>query len=63
VGSLVSIVTRLRAERRGSISGGGRDLSSPPRPDRLWGPPSDQSSGYQELFPRVVTRKRRDADH
>jgi len=30
----------------------GRDfLSSPPRPDRLWAPPSLLSNGYQELFP------------
>jgi len=26
-------------------------FSSPPRPDRLWGPPSILSNGYEELFP------------
>jgi hypothetical protein len=36
---------------RGSFSGGGSDgiicFSSPPRPDRLWGPPSVLSNGYR----------------
>jgi len=25
-------------------------FSSPPRPDRLWSPPSHLSDGYQRLF-------------
>jgi hypothetical protein len=32
---------------RGSIPGGGWEFfSSPPRPERLWGPPSLLSNGY-----------------
>jgi len=37
----------------GNGSSPGRDWefkSSPPRPDRLWSPPSLLSSGYQGLF-------------
>jgi hypothetical protein len=35
----------------GSIPGGGWEFfSSPPRPERLWGPPSLLSNGYQGLF-------------
>jgi hypothetical protein len=35
-----------------SIPGGGWEFfSSPPRPERLWGPPNLLSSGYQRLFP------------
>jgi hypothetical protein len=53
--SSVGIATRLRAGRpddRGSIPGGGWEfLSSPTRPDRLWGPPNLLSNGYRERFP------------
>jgi hypothetical protein len=37
---------------RGSIPGGCWEFfSSPPLPERLWGPPSLLSNGYQGLFP------------
>jgi len=36
-----------------SIIDNGWDLSSPPRPDRLWDPPSQLSNGYQGFFPSV----------
>jgi hypothetical protein len=53
--SSVGIATRLRAGRsgfQGSISGGGWEFfSSPPRPERLWGPPSLLFNGYQGHFP------------
>jgi hypothetical protein len=49
----VSIVTRLRAGRLGFDSRKGLEFfSSPPLSDRLWGPPSFLSSGYQRLFRR-----------
>jgi hypothetical protein len=41
----------LRAGRLGFDSRRGREfLSSPPRPERLWGPPSLLSNGYQGIF-------------
>jgi len=38
-------------------------FSSPPRPDRLWGPPSLLSNEYERLFPWGVERSAREADH
>jgi hypothetical protein len=38
-------------------------FSSPPRPDRLWGPGSLLSNGYHGLFPLGVERPGREADH
>jgi hypothetical protein len=32
-------------------NGGCEFFSSPPRPDRCWGPPSLISNGYEGLFP------------
>jgi hypothetical protein len=50
---------------RGSSPGRGWEfLSSPPRPDRFWGPPSLLSNGYQGgLFPWGVKRSEHEADH
>jgi len=38
-------------------------FSSPPRPDRFWGPPRLLSNGYRERFSAVVKRPGREADH
>jgi hypothetical protein len=38
-------------------------FSSPPRPERLWGPPSLLSNGYQVLFSLGVKRPGREAGH
>jgi hypothetical protein len=38
-------------------------FSSPPRPDRLWGPPTFMSSGYWGIFNPGVKRPWREADY
>jgi hypothetical protein len=45
----LNVIFRFRFPGRGSDF-----LSSPPRPDRIRGPPSPLSKGYRELFPREV---------
>jgi hypothetical protein len=46
--SAIGIVSCYGLEDRGV----GVRVSSPRRPDRLWGPPSFLSNGYRDLFPR-----------
>jgi hypothetical protein len=51
---------------RGSIAVRGSDgifFSSPPRPDRFWGPPSLLSSGYLGAFTAGVKRPGRKPDY
>jgi hypothetical protein len=48
----VSITMGYGLDGPGSIPGSVRFLSSPQRPDRLWGPPSLLSNGYRQLLPR-----------
>jgi hypothetical protein len=48
----------------GSSPGRGWEFfSSPPRSDRLWGPPSLLSKGHQWVFPWGVKRRKHEADH
>jgi hypothetical protein len=52
--SAVGIATGYGLDDRGvgvRVPVGSRIFSSPRRPDRLWSPPSLQSTGYQGLFP------------
>jgi hypothetical protein len=59
----VSIETRLRAGLRGSIPSSSREFfSSAPRPNRLLGPFSLLSNGYQGFFTRGKAAGR-EADH
>jgi hypothetical protein len=46
-----------------SIPGSARFVSSPQRPDQLWGPPSLLPSEYRGLFFLKVKRQGREADH
>jgi hypothetical protein len=49
-----SVATGYGLDDRGigvRVPVGSRVFSSPCRPDRLWGPPSLLSNGYQRLFP------------
>jgi hypothetical protein len=52
-------------DRGGQTSSPGRvkNLSSPRRPDRLWGPLNLLSNGYRRLFLRGVKRLGREVDH
>jgi hypothetical protein len=64
-GSSVSTVTRLRTRRPGFNSRQGQwweFFSSPPRPDRFWGPHSLLSNGYRGCFPGVKLTEL-EADH
>jgi hypothetical protein len=61
--SSIGIATGYELGDRGSIPGRGKRLSIPERSDRLWGPPSLLSNGYQKFFPWGVKRQRREADH
>jgi hypothetical protein len=53
--SAVGLATGYGLDGRGvgvRVPVGSRIISSPRRPDRLWGPHSVLSNGYRELFPR-----------
>jgi hypothetical protein len=52
-----------RGSRDRFPAGGWEFFSSPSRPERLCGPPSLLSNGYQGLFPWGVKRPGREADH
>jgi hypothetical protein len=50
-------------DRGSSLGRGWEFFSLPSRPDRLWGPPSLLSSGYQGMLCLRVKRPEREADH
>jgi hypothetical protein len=50
--SVVGTVTRLRVERPRDQGRGKTHMSSPKRPDRLWGPCSLMFNGYRGRFMR-----------
>jgi hypothetical protein len=62
--SSVGIATDCEMDGRGSTPGTGkRFLSSPQRPDRLWGPPNPLSNGYRGAISPGVKRQGSKADH
>jgi hypothetical protein len=64
--SSVGIALGYMLDDRGSIPGRDREFfSSPPRPDRLWGPPGLLSNGYEGegVLSSGVKRPGREADH
>jgi hypothetical protein len=63
--STVGVATGYGLDDRGvgfRVPLGSRIVSSPRRPDRLWGPPNLLYNGYRGSFPGLK-RQRREADH
>jgi hypothetical protein len=61
--SSVGIATSYGLNGQGWIPGSARLFSSPQCPNRLWGPTSLLSIGYQGLFPRGMKRQGHEADY
>jgi hypothetical protein len=62
--SSVGIALGYGLDDRGSIPGECWEFfSKPPRPERLWGPPSLLSNGYPGALSPGVKRLGREADH